>query len=42
MVSLKESIDDKYGEKEEESDDFGFIVFVSSLRKLRGECFPLL
>eukprot|EP00092_Neocalanus_flemingeri_P041921 GFUD01045655.1.p1 GENE.GFUD01045655.1~~GFUD01045655.1.p1 ORF type:complete len:545 (-),score=132.58 GFUD01045655.1:10-1644(-) len=29
MVSLKESIDKKYGEKETESDDFGFIVFVS-------------
>ena len=29
VVSLKESINDKYGEKETENDDFGFIVFVS-------------
>jgi len=29
VISLKESIDDKYGEKETENEDFGFIVFVS-------------
>jgi len=43
MVSLKESIDDKYGEKEEESDDFGFIVFVScSPEAKRGMLPPLM
>jgi hypothetical protein len=29
MVSLKESVEEKYGEKESESEDFGFILFVS-------------
>jgi len=43
MVSLKDSIDDKYGEKEEESDDFGFIVFVScSPEAKRGMLPPLM
>ena len=30
MVTLQESIDEKYGEKESEAEDFGFIVFVSN------------
>ena len=41
MVSLKECIDDKYGEKETESDDFGYIVFVLAHQKQRGDCFLL-
>ena len=43
MVSLKECIDDKYGEKENESDDFGYIVFVScSPEAKRGLLPPLM
>lgn len=43
MVSLKESIDQKYGEKDDESEDFGFIVFVScSPEAKRGMLPPLM
>jgi Leucine-rich repeat (LRR) protein len=43
MVSLKECIDDKYGEKENESDDFDYIVFVScSPEAKRGLLPPLM
>ena len=43
MVSLKESIDEKYGEKENESEDFGFIVFVScSPEAKRGMLPPMM
>ena len=40
MVSLKESIDEKYGEKENESEDFGFIVFVSCSPEAKRGMFP--
>ena len=40
MVSLKESIDEKYGEKESESEDFGFIVFVSCSPEAKRGMFP--
>ena len=43
MVSLKECIDDKYGEKETESDDCGYIVFMScSPEAKRGLLPPLM
>eukprot|EP00092_Neocalanus_flemingeri_P028401 GFUD01030839.1.p1 GENE.GFUD01030839.1~~GFUD01030839.1.p1 ORF type:complete len:555 (-),score=121.26 GFUD01030839.1:265-1929(-) len=40
MVSLKESVDEKYGEKENESEDFGFIVFVSCSPEAKRGMFP--
>ena len=40
MVSLKESIEEKYGEKENDSDDFGFIVFVSCSPEAKQGMFP--
>eukprot|EP00092_Neocalanus_flemingeri_P013931 GFUD01015027.1.p1 GENE.GFUD01015027.1~~GFUD01015027.1.p1 ORF type:complete len:540 (-),score=128.50 GFUD01015027.1:28-1647(-) len=40
MVSLKESIDEKYGEKENDSEDFGFIVFVSCSPEAKRGMFP--
>ena len=43
MVSLKDSIEEKYGEKEDEGEDFGFIVFVScSPEAKRGMLPPLM
>ena len=43
MVSLKESVEEKYGEKEHESEDFGFIMFVScSPEAKKGMLPPLL
>ena len=40
MVTLQESIDEKYGEKENEAEDFGFIVFVSSSPEAKAGMFP--
>eukprot|EP00090_Calanus_glacialis_P009319 TRINITY_DN17711_c0_g1_i1.p1 TRINITY_DN17711_c0_g1~~TRINITY_DN17711_c0_g1_i1.p1 ORF type:complete len:541 (-),score=123.58 TRINITY_DN17711_c0_g1_i1:277-1899(-) len=43
MVTLKESIDDKYGEKEDDLEDLEFIVFVScSPEAKRGMLPPLM
>ena len=40
MVTLQESIDEKYGEKESEAEDFGFIVFVSCSPEAKAGMFP--
>jgi len=40
MVTLQESIDGKYGEKESEAEDFGFIVFVSCSPEAKAGMFP--
>ena len=40
MVSLKESVEEKYGEKEHESEDFGFILFVSCSPEAKKGMFP--
>ena len=40
MVTLQESIDEKYGEKENEAEDFGFIVFVSCSPEAKAGMFP--
>ena len=40
MVSLKDSIDEKYGEKEDEAEDFGFIMFVSCSPEEKKGMFP--
>ena len=40
VVTLQNSIDDKYGEKESESEDFGFIVFVSCSPEAKAGMFP--
>ena len=40
MVSLKESLNDKYGEKEEESEYLEFIMFVSSSPEAKQGMLP--
>ena len=40
IVTLKHSIDEKYGERENESEDFGFIVFVSCSPEAKAGMFP--
>jgi len=40
MVTLQESIEEKYGEKENEAEDFGFIVFVSCSPEAKAGMFP--
>jgi len=40
MVTLQSSIDEKYGEKENEAEDFSFIVFVSSSPEAKAGMFP--
>ena len=40
MVTLQTSIDEKYGEKENEAEDFSFIVFVSSSPEAKAGMFP--
>ena len=40
MVTLQNSIDEKYGEKENEAEDFSFIVFVSSSPEAKAGMFP--
>ena len=40
MVTLQESIEEKYGEKESEAEDFGFIVFVSCSPEAKAGMFP--
>ena len=40
MVTLQNSIDEKYGEKENEAEDFSFIVFVSCSPEAKAGMFP--
>ena len=40
MVTLQESIAEKYGERENEAEDFGFIVFVSCSPEAKAGMFP--
>ena len=40
MVTLQSSIHEKYGEKENEAEDFSFIVFVSSSPEAKAGMFP--
>ena len=40
VVTLQNSIDEKYGEKENEAEDFSFIVFVSSSPEAKAGMFP--
>lgn len=40
MATLQSSIDEKYGERENEAEDFSFIVFVSSSPEAKAGMFP--
>jgi len=40
MVTLQQSIEEKYGEKEEDKEDFGFIVFVSCSPEAKAGMLP--